>query len=145
MKTAHEKLQCFLNAIENILCNHKLENHKKLTNDLKKSYKTLGCNISFQIHVLDTHLYFFPTSLDANDGKDEIERFHHGIFLMEKLCRRKISPGMLAHYCGRIKRLTKRQIFTKIQSIYGNLGNNNFLSIDFCIFFFLRIYVLISQ
>lgn len=110
-KTFEEKLndqeklawKCFVNVVQNFLGNHKAENYKDLINELMISYKTLGCNMSLKIHMLDSHLDFFPSNLGAVSD-EQGERFHQDISLMEKRYQGKWSPGMLADYCWRLKR-----------------------------------------
>ena len=100
-----EKLawKCFVNVVQNFLGNHKAENYKDLINELMISFRALGCNMSLKIHMLDSHLDFFPANLGAVSD-EQGERFHQDISLMEKRYQGKWSPGMLADYCWRLKR-----------------------------------------
>jgi len=47
------------------LGNQKAENYGDMMADLVKSYKYMGCNLSLQVHFLDSHLDFFPEDLRA--------------------------------------------------------------------------------
>ena len=47
------------------LGNLKAENYKELLADLLKSHQTVGCNMSFKIHSLHSHLDFSPPNLGA--------------------------------------------------------------------------------
>ena len=66
-------------------------------------YKALGCNISLKIHMLDSHLDFFPANLGAVSG-EQGERSHQDISLIEKRYQGKWSPGLPADYCWRLRR-----------------------------------------
>jgi hypothetical protein len=46
----------------------------------------MGCNMSLNVHLLDSHLDFFPENLVAVSDKHE-ERFHQDISNMETLKR----------------------------------------------------------
>ena len=92
-----------MNVVQNFLGNHKSENYKDLINELIMSYKALGCNMSLKIHMLDSHLCFFPANLGAVSDEPG-ERFHQTISLMEKCYQGKWCTGMLADYCWRLKK-----------------------------------------
>jgi len=58
----------------------------------------MGCNMSFKVHFLDSHLDFFQEKPRA--VIDEFrERFHQDISTMEKSCQTKWSPSFVAGYC----------------------------------------------
>jgi hypothetical protein len=41
------------------------ENYRSLGKELISAYKFMGCKMSLKIHILDSHLMFFPTNLGA--------------------------------------------------------------------------------
>jgi len=45
--------------------NHKADNYCDMVADLEQSYKAMGCNMSFKVHFLESHLEFFPENLGA--------------------------------------------------------------------------------
>jgi len=47
------------------LGNQKVVNYRDMVDDIAQSYKAMGCNMSFQVHFLDSHLEFFPKHLGA--------------------------------------------------------------------------------
>jgi hypothetical protein len=60
--------------------------------------KTMGCNMSFKVHFLDSHLDFFQENPRAVSDEYR-ERFHQDISTMEKPCQAKWSPSFVADYC----------------------------------------------
>jgi len=83
--------------------NHKAENYRNMVADLVKSYKAMGCNVSGQVHFLDSHLDFFSEDLWAVSEKHG-EQFHQDISTMEWWHQGKWSPSMLADYCWKLRR-----------------------------------------
>jgi len=63
----------------NFLGNIRAENYKELIKDMS-FYHKLGCNVSLKIHMLHSHLEFFPENCGV--VSDE-----HGEFFMRKLQR----------------------------------------------------------
>jgi len=64
----------------NFLENIRAENYKELTKDMFSLYHKLGCNMFLMIHMLHSHLDFFPD----NCGMVSDE---HGELFMRKLQR----------------------------------------------------------
>jgi len=50
----------FKKICKDFLGNHKAANYQNVVQDLLTSLKTMGCNMSQQIHSLKSHLDFFP-------------------------------------------------------------------------------------
>ena len=48
----------FKRICKNFLGNHKAANYKDVVQDLLASYKAMGCNLSLQIHFLESYLNF---------------------------------------------------------------------------------------
>ena len=66
-----------------MLENHKAANYQDVVQDLLTSYKAMGCNMSVRIHILESHLDFFPENL-GEVSDEHCERFHQDITAMEK-------------------------------------------------------------
>jgi len=66
----------------NFLGNIRAENYKELTKDMLSFYHKVGCNMSLKIHMLRSHLDFFPD----NCGMFSDE---HGELFIRKLQRRR--------------------------------------------------------
>ena len=97
----------------NFLGNIRAENYKELIEDMLSLYQKLGCNMSLKIHMLRSHLDFFPDNCSMVSD-DHGERFHQPIAVMEKRYEGKWSNFMLADYCWTLarnapERLHKRQ------------------------------------
>jgi len=63
----------------------------------------MRCNLILKIHLLESHLDFFPENLgkvsDEHGG-----RFHQDIMATEKWYQGKWTSSMLADYCWTLKR-----------------------------------------
>ena len=80
--------------------NHRAENYSDIVKELLVSYRNLGCNMSLNIHFLDSH--FFTKNLGAVSDEHR-ERFHQDILSMETRYQGKWSSSMLADYCWTLK------------------------------------------
>jgi hypothetical protein len=83
--------------------NHNSENNKDAVADLVQSYTAIGCHMSLDVHLLDSHLDVFleyPTAVINEYG----QRFHQDISTMEKRYHGTLSPSMLADYCWTLRR-----------------------------------------
>ena len=68
------------------------------------AFKNMGVNMSLKIHLLDSHLDFFPPNLGAFSDKHG-ELFHQVMKNVEKRYAGSVTrERMLADYCWRIKR-----------------------------------------
>ncbi|UYV69337.1 hypothetical protein LAZ67_6003267 [Cordylochernes scorpioides] len=84
------------------------------------SVKALGCNMSLKIHLLHSHLDFFPVNLGAV-SHEHGERFYQDISSMEKRYQGKWSPGMLADYCWTLKRDVPQAKPISLLPIFGKI------------------------
>ena len=91
----------------NFLGNIRAENYKELIKDMS-FYHKLGCNVSLKIHMLHSHLDFFPNYGMASD--EQGERFHQEIAKMEKRNQGKWSSSMFADYCWTLVRNAPEQL-----------------------------------
>jgi len=66
----------------NFLGNIRAENYKELIEDMSLCHK-LDCNVSLKIHMLHSHLDFFPNNCGMVSDEHG-ERFHQEITSMEK-------------------------------------------------------------
>jgi hypothetical protein len=87
----------------NFLGNVRAENYKELVDNMLSMYQKLGCNMSLKIHLLHSHLDFFPDNCGMVSDEHG-ERFHQEIATMEKRYQGKWSTAMLADYCWTIIR-----------------------------------------
>lgn len=93
----------FVSVTSNFLGNNKAPNYKEVVEQLLKTYRNLGCNMSLKIHFLHSHLDFFPQNCGAVSDEHG-ERFHQDIAAMERRYQGKWSPSMLADYCWTVVR-----------------------------------------
>jgi len=85
-------------ASTNFLGYIRAENYKELIEDMLPLYHKLGCNVSLKMHMLHSHLDFFPNN-SGMVSDEHGERFHQEIATMEKRYQGKWSTSMFAHYC----------------------------------------------
>ena len=93
----------FKRIYKDFLGNHKAANYQDLVEDLFTLYKATGCNMSLNIHFLESHLEFFPENL-SEVSDEHGERFHRDIMAMEKWYQVKWTSSILADYCWTLKR-----------------------------------------
>jgi hypothetical protein len=85
------------------------ENYKELIENMLSLYHTLGCNMSSKIHILHSHLDYFPDNCGmVSDEHGEL--FHQEISTMKKGIRGKWSTSMLADYCWTLARNAPEQL-----------------------------------
>ena len=65
----------FKSVVTNFLGNKKSPDYVNIVQNCIETYKKLGCNMSLKIHLLDSHLDFFPENLGAVSDEHD-ERFH---------------------------------------------------------------------
>jgi len=85
-------------VVKLFLGNRRAQNYKQLVNNLLQSYQTLGCNMTLNIHFLNSHLEFFPENCGAVSDEHG-ECFHQDISLMEKRYQGKWNCAMLVDKC----------------------------------------------
>ena len=71
----------------NFLGNKRAENYTELVKNMLPLYQAMSCNMSLKIHLMHSHLDFFPENCGA---------------LSEKRYQGKWNPSMLADYCWTI-------------------------------------------
>ena len=93
----------FVNVIKNFLGNTKSPNYKIQVNVLIESNMRLGCNMSVKVHILHSHVDYFPENLGAV-SEEQGERFHQDIKIIETRYQGRWDVHMLADYCWCLKR-----------------------------------------
>lgn len=90
--------ESFRAVIEGILGNNKSENYEELVESLMDNLNMLGCSLSPKLHLLDSHLDYFPANLGAV-SEEQGERFHQDISVIEKRYQGRYDVNMMADYC----------------------------------------------
>ncbi|GBM76072.1 hypothetical protein AVEN_242321-1 [Araneus ventricosus] len=73
----------FKSVCTHFLRNKEAENYEDLVGYMVKCFRVISCNMSLKLHVLDSHLNFFPQNLGAiSDAHGE--RFHKYMSMFEK-------------------------------------------------------------
>jgi len=93
----------FKSVVTNFLGNKKCAEYVNVVQNCINAYKHLGCNMSLKLHLLDSHLDFFPENLGAVSDEHG-ERFHQDISVMESRYQGRWSAAMLADYCWTLQR-----------------------------------------
>ncbi|GBM62497.1 hypothetical protein AVEN_145982-1 [Araneus ventricosus] len=70
-------------VITNFLGNKKDPNYESIVEEMIKNFKILVCSMSLKVHILDSHLDYFPENLGAV-SEEQGERFHQDIKEMER-------------------------------------------------------------
>ncbi|GBL93506.1 hypothetical protein AVEN_59699-1 [Araneus ventricosus] len=94
------------------LGNKKAESYEDLVGDMMKCFRVLGCNMSLKLHVLDSHLNFFPQNL-GTISDEHGERFHQDISMFEKRFSGLWNRSMLAEYCWSVIRDTQSDAYKR--------------------------------
>jgi hypothetical protein len=74
--------------------NNKVENYDDMAAGVVQSYTAMGCNIYLRVHLLDSHLEFFPESLGAVSDEHR-QRCHQDISTTQKRYKGKCSHSMI--------------------------------------------------
>jgi hypothetical protein len=85
-------------VVKVFLGNRRAQNYEELVNNLLKSYQKLCCNMSLNIHFLQSHLNFSPANRGAVSDEHG-ERFDQDISSIEKRYEGKWKCAMLADCC----------------------------------------------
>ena len=93
----------FKSVVANFLGNHKSADYKEIVQQCINAYSNMGCNMSLKIHLLDSHLDFFPACL-GEVSDEHGEHFHQEIATMEARYQGRWSTAMLADYCWMLQR-----------------------------------------
>ena len=87
--------EAFKSIFAKFLGNRRAEDYDIAVNELLKTYRKLGCNMSLKIHFFHFHLDFFPSNCGAMSDEHG-ERFHQDISAMERRYQEKWNASMLA-------------------------------------------------
>ena len=92
----------------NFLGNIRSENYKEFIKDMSLYHK-LCCNMSLKIHMIHSHLDFFPDNRDMVSDEHG-ERFQQKIATMENTYQGNGSTSILADSCWALARNTPEQL-----------------------------------
>lgn len=93
----------FKSVVANFLGSHKSVDYIEIVKKCIDAYRSMQCNMSLKIHLLDSHLDFFPDCL-GKFSDEHGERFHQEIAVMESRYQGRWSTAMLADYCWFLQR-----------------------------------------
>ncbi|GBL99085.1 hypothetical protein AVEN_227581-1 [Araneus ventricosus] len=102
----------FKSVCTHFLGNKQAEYYEDLVVDMVKCFHVIGCNKSLKLHVLDSHLNFFPQNLGAISDEHG-ERFHRYISMFEKRVSERWNRSILAEYCWSVIRDTQSDAYKK--------------------------------
>lgn len=98
--------KCFKNVVHGFLGNNRADNYNDLVSKMLDSYHKMGCRQSFKIHLLNSHLDFFPEKL-GEVSDEQGERFHQDMATMEHRYQGRWDEGMMSDYCWFLTRYNK--------------------------------------
>ena len=87
----------FAAVVTNFLGNIKAENYRLPVGNQLQAFQMLGCSMSVKVYFLHSHVDYFPDNLGAV-SKEQGERFHQDIKIMEKRYQGYWSGSMMADY-----------------------------------------------
>jgi len=93
----------------NFLGNIRAQDCKQLFEDMLSLYHKLGCSMFLKIHMLHSHLDFFPDNCGMVSD-EHAECFHQEIATMEKGYQGKWFTYMLIDYCWTLARNAPEQL-----------------------------------
>ncbi|KAL4710010.1 hypothetical protein ACJJTC_015988 [Scirpophaga incertulas] len=93
----------FVDVTKKFLGNHKSPDFHEKINRMLDAYQKLGCNMSWKIHFLYSHLSFFPDNM-GSVSDEHGERFYQEIAEYEKRYQGRWEPAMPADYCWSLQR-----------------------------------------
>lgn len=97
----------FVDVKKKFLGNVKDPGYVEIVQKCMKNFNAIGCLMSLKIHMLDSHLHWFPENL-GDYSEEQGERFHQDIKLMEQRYQgyETDNVNMLADYCWSLQRDT---------------------------------------
>ena len=95
--------KAFKDVYKDFQGNDKSINYKSIVKDLISAMKDLDCNMSIKVHYLHRYLDWFPENL-GNVSKEQSERFHQDIKVMEERYQGRWDCNMMVDYCWSPKR-----------------------------------------
>lgn len=96
----------FVIVVNNFLGNHRADNYAELVENLVTAYHNHGCRMSLKMHLLHSHLTFFPANMGAVSDEHG-ERFHQEMSVMESRYQGHFNPNMMGDYCWFLQRSTE--------------------------------------
>lgn len=93
----------FRDVVKNFLGNRKDSDYKQMVERMLVSFQDLGCKMSLKLHMLHSHLDYFPENLGML-SEEQGERFHQDLKELERRYQGKWNKNMLADYCWLMKR-----------------------------------------
>jgi len=106
-----------------------VENYREIVQELISSYSAVGCNMSFKLNLLHSHLDLFPENTEAMFN-ERGKKFNQDISQTEKRYSGKCSPNMLADYSWNLARATpisKYRDPVHYLTVYINIKSNTLL------------------
>lgn len=111
--------KCFKKVVHGFLGNKKDDKYEELISQMLDSYHKMGCRQSLKIHLLHSHLDFFPENL-GNVSDEQGERFHQEIATMEHRYQGRWDEGMMSDHCWFLFRDNKDYVYNRKSSFAKN-------------------------
>ncbi|GBM98950.1 hypothetical protein AVEN_231688-1 [Araneus ventricosus] len=99
----------FVAVVGNFLGKRKAENYVEGVNEIRNSFKSLGCNMRIKVHYLHCHLDRFPKNL-GDTSEQQGGRFHQDIKTTEDLYQGRWDNHMMTDYCWSLKETVPKYI-----------------------------------
>jgi hypothetical protein len=102
-ETEKDAWNAFKEVVKKFLGNIKDPLYKEIARNMLDMFKLLGCNMSLKLHLLASHLDYFPPNLGAV-SEEQGERFHQDLKDVERRYQGRWNVNMMADYCWSIAR-----------------------------------------
>jgi hypothetical protein len=115
-----------------------VENYSEIVQELISSYSAVECNMSLKLHLLHSHLDFFPENMEAVSN-ERGEKFIQDTSQTEKRYSGKCNPNMLVDYSWNLARETSISEYrdpVHYFTVYITIKNNTLLYFYYIVFKF---------
>jgi hypothetical protein len=100
-------------ATTNFVGNHKAEDYRDKVTDIVQSCKAMWCNMSVNVHFLNSHFDLFPEKSWGSEHKHG-ERFHRDISIIKKnRYQSDRSPSVVTDYCWTLRTDVPQRTFSR--------------------------------
>ena len=93
----------FKDVVTKFLGNQSNPGFEDIVKNMLCKFKNLGCSMSFKLHLLNSHLDYFPENLGA-ESEEQVERFHQDIKEMERRYQGRWDTNMMGDYSWMLHR-----------------------------------------
>ena len=117
-----QEWNAFIDVVKNFLGDVKDPRYKETVENMSEKLRVYGCNTSLKLHLLHSHLDYFPGNLGAF-SEEQSEMFHQDLKELERRYQRRWGVNMMADYCWSVKQEDTSQEHSQTASSCSFTGN----------------------